>query len=209
VALVAPLLALPLGAAAALGDAPLRAVVDQRALLFTGFLPRLLVGTVLVNVAEEIGWVGFLQGRWQDRYGSLKACLMVTVPFTLFHLPVLFVDNGLALALGYLPVLAVVHLAARVVMAWLYNNTGRSVLLVGLFHSGFDAAVWYANRITPGPAGTATYVGFVIVLAAAVALVVATRGRLSYRPSPAVPPTGPPRQATAATGATPSPNRIV
>jgi membrane protease YdiL (CAAX protease family) len=193
VALVAPLLALPLGAAAALGDAPLRAVVDQRALLFTGFLPRLLVGTVLFNVAEEIGWMGFLQARWQDRYGPLKACLMVTVPFTLFHLPVL----------------AVVHLAARVVMAWLYNNTGRSVLLVGLFHSGFDAAVWYANRITPGPAGTATYVGFVIVLAAAVALVVATRGRLSYRPSPAVPPTGPPRQATAATGATPSPNRIV
>jgi CAAX protease family protein len=209
VALVAPPVALPLGAAVLFGAAPLRALFHQWALLPTGFLPRLLVGIVLFNVAEEIGWMGFLQARWQDRYGPLKACLLVTIPFALFHLPVLFVDEGLALALAWLPALAVVHLAARVVMAWLYNSTGRSVLLVGLFHSSFDAAVWYAKRITPGPAGTATYVGFAIVLAAAVVLVVATRGRLSYRPSPAVPPTGAPRRATAATGATPSPDRIV
>jgi membrane protease YdiL (CAAX protease family) len=209
VALVAPPVALPLGAAVLFGAAPLRALFDQWALLPTGFLPRLLVGIVLFNVAEEIGWMGFLQAWWQDRYGPLKACLLVTIPFALFHLPVLFVDEGLALALALLPPLAVVHLAARVVMAWLYNSTGRSVLLVGLFHSSFDAAVWYAKRSTPGPAGTATYVGFAIVLAAAVVLVVATRGRLSYRPSLAVPPTGAPRRATAATGATPSPDRIV
>lgn len=66
---------------------------------------------------------------------------MVTVPFTLFHLPVFFVDSGLAIALVSLPVFVVIHFVVRVVLGWLYNSTGRSVLLVGLFHSSFNATV--------------------------------------------------------------------
>jgi uncharacterized protein len=182
VALAAMPVALPLAATAFYGTVPLHNLVDRWTLLFTLLAPRLLLGVVLFNVAEEIGWMGFLQHRWQDRYGPLKASLLVTVPFALYHLPSLFVENGLALALVLLPVYAVVHLAARVVMAWLYNNTGRSVLLVGLFHSTFDAAILYANRVVPGPVGTATSLGFAIVLAAAVVIAIATRGRLSYRP---------------------------
>jgi uncharacterized protein len=208
-ALVAMPVAVPLGAAALYGAAPLHALVDHWTLLFTVLLPRLVVGTVLFNVAEEIGWMGFLQARWQDRYGPMKASLLVTIPFTLFHLPVLFVDNGLALALVFLPALAVIHLGARVVMAWLYNNTARSVLLAGLFHSSFDATIWYANKIVPGPAGTATYIGSGIVLAAAVVLVVATRGRLSYQPRPTVRPAGAARPSALAAGTTPTQDQII
>jgi membrane protease YdiL (CAAX protease family) len=209
IALVAMPVAVPLGAAAIYGTGPLHALVDHWSLLFTTLLPRLVVGTVLFNVAEEIGWMGFMQARWQDRYGPMKASLLVTVPFTLFHLPVLFVDNGLAMAVVFLPALAVIHLGARVVMAWLYNNTARSVLLVGLFHSSFDATIWYANRIVPGPAGTATYIGSGIVLAAAVVLVVATRGRLSYPPRPIARPAGAARRSASAAGTTPAQDQII
>ena len=181
VALVVMPVAVPLAATAFYGTAPLHNLVDRWPLLLTLLLPRLLLGIVLFNVTEEIGWMGFLQDRWQDRYGPLKASLLVTIPFTLYHLPAWFVENGLVVALVYLPVLAVIHFGARVVMAWLYNNTGRSVLLVGLFHSTFDATVLWANRIVPGPGGTATYLGFGIVLVAAVVLVIVTRGRLSYQ----------------------------
>jgi membrane protease YdiL (CAAX protease family) len=181
-ALVAMPIAVPLGATAFFGANHLEAMTDRWPLLFTLLVPRLLVGIVLFNVAEEIGWMGFLQARWQDRYGPLKAALLVTVPFSLYHLPVLFVDNGLRLALAYLPALAVVHFAARVVMAWLYNNTRHSVLLVGLFHSSFDATIPYANHFLPAPAPT--YIGYCIILLAAGTIAVATRGRLSYQPSP-------------------------
>jgi uncharacterized protein len=209
VALVAMPMAVPLAAAAFYGAVPLHNLVDRGPLLFTLLAPRLLLGIVLFNVTEEIGWMGFLQDRWQDRYGPLKASLLVTIPFTLYHLPVWFVENGLALALMYLPVFAVIHLGARVVMAWLYNNTGRSVLLVGLFHSTFDATVWWANDIVPGPRGTAALLGSGIVVVAAVVLVIVTRGQLSYRPRPVARPAEVAQPAATATGPTPAPNRTV
>jgi uncharacterized protein len=204
-ALAAMPIAVPLVATAFFGADHLEAMVERWPLLFTLLLPRLLIGIVLFNVAEEIGWMGFLQARWQDRYGPLKAALLVTVPFTLYHLPVFFVDNGLQLALAYLPAVAVVHLGARVVMAWLYNHTHHSVLLVGLFHSSFDATVLYANSFLPAPAGT--YIGFGIILLTAVIITVATRGRLAYQPSPVAEPAGAARRAVAATGTTPNPPR--
>ena len=59
--------------------------------------------------------MGFLQARLQDRHGPLKASLLVTVPFALWHLPDLFAQVGLATALIFLPILAAAHLCARVV----------------------------------------------------------------------------------------------
>lgn len=35
---------------------------------------------VLFQLAEEIGWTGFLQDRWQDRYSPLKLSAMVALP---------------------------------------------------------------------------------------------------------------------------------
>jgi membrane protease YdiL (CAAX protease family) len=208
VALLAMPIAVPLAATAFYGATPLHNLVDQWPLLFTLLLPRLLLGIVLFNVTEEIGWMGFLQDRWQDRYGPLKASLLVTIPFTVYHLPVWFVEDGLALALVYLPIFAVIHFGARVVMAWLYNNTGRSVLLVGLFHSTFNASVLYGNRIVPGSRGTAALLGSGIVLAAAVVLVIVTRGRLAYQPRPVARPAEAAQPAATATALTPSPNQI-
>jgi uncharacterized protein len=209
VALVAMPIAVPLAATAFYGAVPLHNQIDQWPLLFTLLLPRLLLGIVLFNVTEEIGWMGFLQDRWQDRYGPLKASLLVTIPFTLYHLPVWFVEDGLALALVSLPVLAIIHFGARVVMAWLYNNTRRSVLLVGLFHSMFNATILYANKVVPGPGGTVTLLGSGIVLAAAVVLIIVTRGRLAYQPRPVARPAEVAQPAATATAPTPSPNQIV
>ena len=209
VALLAMPVAVPLAATAFYGTGPLHNLVDRWPLLLTLLLPRLLVGIVLFNVTEEIGWMGFLQDRWQDRYGPLRASLLVTIPFALYHLPVWFVDIGLAGALVSLPVFAVIHFGARVVMGWLYNNTGRSVLLVGLFHSMFNATVLWANRIVPGPRGTAASLGAGIVVVATVTLIIVTRGRLSYQTRPVAQPAELEQPAATATEPTPSPNRTV
>ena len=185
VALLALPIAVLLGAVALFGSAPLNALADNWQLLFTVVLPVLLLQLALFNLAEEIGWTGFLQARLQDRHGPLKASLIVTAPFALFHLPDLFVQFGLASALVFLPILAVMHLFARVVIMWLYNTTGRSVLLVGLFHATFNATLVGGEEFIPGPAGTTLVIATGVIVLAAVALVVATRGRLSYQPTPA------------------------
>jgi hypothetical protein len=126
----------------------------------------------------------------------LKASLLVTIPFAVYHLPNLMVESGLGLAqlhvaLAFLGVLAVLQLFGRVVMMWLYNLTGSSVLLVGLWHASFDATTSAFGRTfaIPGAALNAEVTGFwipsAVVALFAVLVVVLTRGRLAYR-SPGV-----------------------
>jgi membrane protease YdiL (CAAX protease family) len=172
------------------GLAPLNALMEKWELLFTAVLPQLLLSIVFFNLAEEIGFMGFLQASLQEGYGPLKASLIVTVPFALWHLPSVMVDGGLGfaqlhIALAYLGVLAVLQLFGRVVMMWLYNSTGYSVLLVGLFHSSFDATTaqnGFAGEFIPEPAATGLLIPSAVVAVAAVFIVVLTKGRLSYRP---------------------------
>lgn len=186
-------------ASAVFGRALPDVLVDRWTLLFTAVLPQLLFLILFNIVAEEIGFMGFLQARWQKRYGPLKASVFVTVPFAVYHLPGLMVENGLGLArfhiaLAFLGILAVLQMFGRIVIMWLYNATGASVLLVGLFHSSFDATTSAFGRtfVVSGPAGTAFLSGFVIPSAViavfAVLVVVFTRGRLSYRPEQASQP---------------------
>ena len=157
------------GAIALFGTAALAALAGDWRLLFTRVLPVLLLQLALFQLAEEVGWMGFLQAR-----------LQVTVPFALWHLPDLFAQLGLATALIFLPILAAAHLCARVVLGWLYNATGASVLLVAVLHASFDTTVNRVGPFIPGPDGTALVLATGAFLLAAVGLVVATRGRLAY-----------------------------
>jgi uncharacterized protein len=170
------------GSIALFGTAVLEALADDWRLLFTRVLPVLLLQFALFQLAEEVGWMGFLQARLQDRHGPLKASLLVTVPFALWHLPDQFAQAGLATALLVLPILAAAHLCARVVFLWLYNATGASVLLVAVFHASFDATVNGVGlgQLIPGPNATALVLATGAIALAAVGLVVATRGRLAY-----------------------------
>jgi membrane protease YdiL (CAAX protease family) len=184
------LLGVPIGvlvcASAIFGLAPLHALVAPWPLLLTVVVPDLLLRIVCSNGPEEIGWMGFLQARLQERHGPLKASLIVTLPFALYHLPDLMVEKDsaqLPLALGELGVIAILQLFGRVVMMWLYNNTNHSVLLVGMFHSAFDVTTQRGfGAFISGPAGTGTLIASGVVAVAAVLIVVFTRGRLSYKP---------------------------
>ena len=185
------LLGVPIGvlASAILGLAGLPALLAQWPLLVTVAVPQLLLFIVLSNGPEEIGWMGFLQARLQERHGPLKASLIVTLPFALYHLPGLMVDEGfglaqLPLALAELGVIAILQLFGRVVMMWLYNTTNHSVLLVGMFHSAFNVTTQPEfGAFIPAPAGTGTLIASGVVAVAAVLIVVFTRGRLSYKPN--------------------------
>jgi membrane protease YdiL (CAAX protease family) len=187
------LLGVPIGvlvcASAIYGLAPLTALMDKWLLLVTVIVPQLVLFIVFSNGPEEIGWMGFLQARLQEQHGPLKASLIVTLPFALYHLPGLMVDEGfgftqLPLALGELGVIAILQLFGRVVMGWLYNNTHRSVLLVGMFHSAFDVTTQREfGTFIPGPAGTGTFIASGVVALAAVLIVIFTKGRLSYTPN--------------------------
>ena len=167
------------------GVALLNALADNWQLLFTLILPNLLIRFVFLNTIEEIGWLGFLQARLQNEYGPWKACLLVEIPFALWHLPGVLADTGgqLALALILSGVFAIFQLCGRFVTLWLYNNTNRSVLLAGLFHANFNTTInLYSGEFIPVPAEPWFFIVSGILALVAVLIVVFTKGRLSYKP---------------------------
>jgi uncharacterized protein len=191
IALLGVPVATVLCASAIFGLAPLNALVEKWELLLTVVLPQLLLLILFFNLAEEVGWTGFLQARLQERHGPLKASLIVTVPFALFHLPGWMVEFGLGLsqlhiALLLTGVFGISQLFGRVIIMWLYNNTGYSVLLVGIFHSSFNVTTSAFGAFIPRESSFLIAAGVVVV--AAVLIGVFTRGRLSYRPERASQP---------------------
>jgi len=188
ISLLAPLLIFLIAITFVYGLAPLRVVAQNWLLLFTAFVPALAIMIVLNNVAEEIGWTGFVFAGFQDRHGPLRAALLTTVFFWLFHVPSFYVETrswattALALGIFLLP-----HLGSRVITGWLYNSAGSSVLIAGLFHAMHNAIV--------NPTGLVAAVALpqfevlvnmagIVVLAGAI-VVLATRGRLGLKRSSA------------------------
>ncbi len=173
-----------------LGVAPLEALAQKWQLFFTMFLPGVLVPLVLTHLGEEAGWTGFMQDTLQERRGPLLASFMVAPAFVLFHFPLTFLEAPqitfvvVQLALAVLAVQAIVIVLFRVAIMWLYNSTGRSVLIVALFHSAFNMT--NGQKITPDllhlPEGMAALAPAVAVMVLAVVVALFTRGRLSYEP---------------------------
>ena len=188
ISLLAPLLIFLIAVTILYGFAPLRALGQNWLLLFTAFLPALAIMIVLNNVAEEIGWTGFVFARLQDRHGPLRAALVTTVFFWLFHVPGFYVDTRswatTALVLG---ILLLPHLGSRFITGWLYNGAGSSVLIAGLFHAMHNAIVNSTGlvAVVALPQGEVLVImGGIVVLAAAI-IAIATRGRLGLkRPEP-------------------------
>jgi membrane protease YdiL (CAAX protease family) len=188
VALLGLPIATVLCASALFGVAPLQVLIDKWSLLFTLVVPMLLFRVVVLNLTEEIGWMGFLQDGLQERYGPLKGSALVTIPFALWHLPSWMLELELTfaqlhLALAVTVLFGVSHLTARIFIMWLYNNANRSVLLVALFHSTFNTTVapnGFGGEFIPR--GAALWIATGVIAVAAVLVVIFTRGRLSYEP---------------------------
>jgi uncharacterized protein len=142
ISLLAPLLIFLIAITILYGLAPLRALGQNWLQLFTAFLPALAIMILLNNVAEEIGWTGFVFAPFQDRHGPLRAALLTGVFFWLFHVPNFYVETrswattALVLGIFLLP-----HLGSRFITGRLYNGAGSSVLIAGLFHSMHNAIV--------------------------------------------------------------------
>ena len=146
-----------------------------------------LLQLVLFQLAEEIGFTGFLQHHWQDRYHPMKLTLYVALLWALWHLPDHFAEEGwgveqliaapVVFAIGFVSLFF-----ARALLVWLYNRTGSSVLLVAIFHASFDAAISRLSFDVVPASNTARFLIFTgVIVAAAATVIIATKGRLGRR----------------------------
>ena len=145
-------------------------------------LALFLLQLILLQSAEEIGWTGFFQDRLRDRYSPLKLSLVVAFPWAVWHVPDYLAAEGWTLtAIAVSPVFlafeTIVLFFARVLIVWIYDNTGRSVLLVCLFHASFDATITKLSReIIPASDTVRFLVLNAVIVLGAVAVILFTRG---------------------------------
>lgn len=146
-----------------------------------------LLQLVLFQLAEEIGFTGFLQDRWQDRFSPLRLSAYVAFFWALWHVPDHFGEEGWGLEqLVSAPVVFAVELVslffARVLFVWLYARTGRSVLLVAVMHASFDASISEPSYdVVPGSNAARFLIFSAVIVLGAVAAVIITRGRFAQR----------------------------
>ncbi len=95
-------------------------------------IPFLFMLFFIGAICEEIGYMGYAIDPMQDRFGALKASIIMGILWAIWHYPSIIQQghNATWIAWGTLGTVAV-----RVLMVWFYNNTGKSVFACILFHT--------------------------------------------------------------------------
>ncbi len=86
----------------------------------------------IAALGEELGWTGYAADPLQERLSALPAALVLGVIWAAWHiLPVVQVGRSPL----WIAWQCLFWISARVIIFWLYNNTGKSVFAVLVFHS--------------------------------------------------------------------------
>jgi membrane protease YdiL (CAAX protease family) len=92
----------------------------------------LFVVFFIAAIGEELGWSGYAIDPLQERYGALGGALMIGVVWAVWHvIPLLSAQRPL----NWIAWWSLGTVASRVIIVWLYNNTGKSVFVAVLFHA--------------------------------------------------------------------------
>ncbi|NIN64273.1 MAG: CPBP family intramembrane metalloprotease [Anaerolineae bacterium] len=145
-----------------------------------GILLGLLAGFI-----EEIGWMGFAFPRMEKKSGTWRATIYLGLLHGLWHAMAGYLGEAGIYGVYWVPrfiaMWFVAMTAMRVLLVWIYSNTG-SLLLAQLTHassSGF-LVIFGPEAISPAQ-GTLWFAVYAVVLWIPAAIVVARFGRTLVR----------------------------
>jgi len=82
-------------------------------------------------LGEELGWSGYAIDPLQNHWGALKASILLGLIGAVYHYIGLVQAHR---SIEWIAWWTLYTVAARVIMVWLFNNTGKSVFGMALFH---------------------------------------------------------------------------
>jgi membrane protease YdiL (CAAX protease family) len=133
-----------------------------------GFLIFGVAAGSFAGFFEELGWTGFAYPRMHARFGALGGALLVGVLWRLWHFPV--VDSlGAASPHGrdwpaFFAAFVAANAALRVLIAWVYTNTG-SLRMAPLLHASSTGSLVVLGAPHATPAQEALwYLAYAAVL---------------------------------------------
>lgn len=144
-----------------------------------GSVGAIIVIALIAGLAEEPGWRGAASDSWQVRTHPVWAALGIGVFWSLWHLPLHFLNGSWYHDIGFGSVrFWLVHLLLvqlGVLYVWLANGSGNSILIAILAHAGFNVAAGLVPSST-----TRDVVAFVVVTIVTVVVIAATKGGLAF-----------------------------
>lgn len=97
-----------------------------------GTVLALFVAFFIGALGEELGWAGYAIDPLQERVGALQGAFLLGTVWAVWHyIPLLQAHRSLEFIAWW----SLGTVASRVIIVWLYNNTGRSVFVAALFHT--------------------------------------------------------------------------
>ncbi|GIH96337.1 CPBP family intramembrane glutamic endopeptidase [Planobispora siamensis] len=131
----------------------------------------LVLGFLVAAWCEELGWSGYATQPLQERWGAVRAGLILGSVWAVWHwVPLLQVQRPVSWIAWW----SLNTVAARVIMVWLFNHTGRGVPAMALFHMTLNVA-WQLFPVN----GSHFSMPLVAALMTAVAVVVVSAGASS------------------------------
>jgi membrane protease YdiL (CAAX protease family) len=91
-------------------------------------------------LGEEIGWRGYVLPRLQSRMSALSAALLIAPIWGLWHLPLWLTGDPVKTPTFYVAFFASVF-PMSIILTWVYNSTGGSLLMVVLAHATFNLPI--------------------------------------------------------------------
>ena len=144
-------------------DAQFRLEASTILLVPLAFILALFIG----SLQEEPGWRGYALPRLLDRWGGVRAGLVLGVPWACWHFPLYAMNSG-GQERTPLSIFLISVVALSILYTWFWVVTGGSLLIAVLLHSATNVAgvvLLKDARSDFGPVVVAT--AFTVVLAVA------------------------------------------
>ena len=129
-------------------------------------LPAVLLFFFILATGEEVGWMGYAFEPMQAQGGALRASLVLGIIWAVWHVPFfVFMMPDRVILFSQLVTLV----GTRVLAAWIFNNTGKSVFAIILFHAADNVALVTLPEIQSlSPWGPVVHSGLVVLAAGVV-----------------------------------------
>jgi len=105
---------------------------------FSGFVPALSI-LVLAAGFEELGWRGYAFDSLQSRYSFFKASIIFSILWSLWHFPLIFVNNSYQYKILHENIWFAVNffvsiIPMGIIISWICIKNRKSIIAAILFH---------------------------------------------------------------------------
>jgi len=127
------------------------------------FLPILPIMFFFMALGEEVGWMGYAYDPMEEQWNAFRASLILGIIWAAWHIPIYTLGEHTLL---WMAGQSLVLVGSRILIVWIYNNTGKSLFATILFHAIDNVAMITLSVLTAplGPVISAVLVIIIVVI---------------------------------------------